>query len=277
MNNFHSHTRFCDGSDHPEAYIVEAIKQGFQRYGFSSHAPIPLPNNFALTTESFPEYQKEILRLRMLYKDKIEIFLGIEADFISGITNNFDDFRKTFKLDYIIGSVHVVINNEGKTWFIDGSKQSIYDEGLMHCFDNDIRRAIAGFYHQTNTMIESEHFEILGHLDKITMHNQNRFFTTDQKWYQNLVFETIDLIKEKNVVVEVNTRGLYKKRSNDFFPETFILKHLFAKNIPVMISSDAHKPDEISLLHQEAKSLLKKIGYKEQAIIDKNGLNMIAL
>ena len=39
-SNFHTHTKFCDGSDKPETYIIEAIKLGFDSLGFSGHAPI---------------------------------------------------------------------------------------------------------------------------------------------------------------------------------------------------------------------------------------------
>ena len=277
MYNFHSHTRYCDGSAEPEAYIIEAIRQGFKSYGFSAHSPIPLPNNFALTDETIRPYCNEIERLKEKYKGQIDIFLGMEADFIHGLSTPFDDFRTQFNLDYIIGSVHIVKSPTGDTWFIDGPRRESYDDGLKRFFNNDIRLAVASFYHQTNRMLETEHFEIIGHFDKITMHNQNRFFSSSEQWYRDLVLETIALIKEKGVVVEINSRGLYKKRSADFFPETFILKHLHDAKIPVMINSDAHAPHEISLLRHEAVTALKNVGFKEQAVIDRGGVRMVRM
>jgi len=277
MYNFHSHTRYCDGSAEPEVYVVEAIKQGFKSYGFSAHSPIPLPNNFALTEDTVSSYCNEINRLKEKYKGQIALFLGIEADFIPGLSTPFDDFRTQFHLDYIIGSVHIVRSPTGETWFIDGPVRESYDDGLKNFFNNDIRRAVTLFYHQTNMMLETEHFEIIGHFDKITMHNQNRFFTTSEQWYRKLALETIALIKEKGVVVEINSRGLYKKRSADFFPETFILKYLHDAKIPVMINTDAHAPHEISLLRRQAVTALKNAGFKEQAIIDAEGMRMIGL
>jgi len=277
MYNFHSHTNFCDGTSPPEEYVVEAIKQGFKSYGFSAHAPIPLPNNFALTDETFPAYCNEINRLKEKYKGQITLFLGIEADFIPELTTPFNDFRARFPLDYVIGSVHIVKNTAGDTWFIDGPLRESYDYGLKHFFNNDIQRAVTAFYHQTNLMLETEHFEILGHFDKITMHNQNRFFTTSELWYRKLVMETITLIKEKGVVVEINSRGLYKKRSSDFFPETFILRHLHAEKIPVMINSDAHAPHEIGLLHDKAVAALKGVGFTERAVMDGESVRLVRL
>ena len=277
MYNFHSHTNYCDGSAEPELYVVEAIRQGFKAYGFSAHSPIPIPNNFALTDETIRPYCNEIERLKEKYKGQIDIFLGMEADFISGLSTPFNDFRTQFNLDYIIGSVHIVKSLEGDTWFIDGPVRESYDDGLKRFFNDDIRLAVTSFYHQTNRMLETEHFEIIGHFDKITMHNQNRFFTSVEQWYRDLVLETIAVIKEKGVVVEINSRGLYKKRSADFFPETFILKHLHDNKIPVMINSDAHAPHEISLLCHEAVVALKKAGFKEHAIMDRGEVRMVGL
>jgi histidinol-phosphatase (PHP family) len=170
-----------------------------------------------------------------------------------------------------------VKNSTSKTWFIDGPLRESYDYGLKHFFNDDIQSAVTAFYHQTNLMLETEHFEIIGHFDKITMHNQNRFFTSSEQWYRKLVMETIALIKEKGVVVEINSRGLYKKRSSDFFPETFILKHLHDEKIPVMLNSDAHAPHEIGLLHNEAVAALKNAGFKECAIIDSGKVRMIGI
>lgn len=277
MYNYHSHTRFCDGSSEPEVYIEEALKQGFKIYGFSSHAPIPIPNDFALTEETFPLYRQEIEHLKTKYRGQIEILLGIEADFITGITTAFDTFRNQFELDYIIGSVHMVKAPDGQPWFIDGSLRESYDNGLSDFFGGDIRLAVTSYYRQINLMLEQERFEVIGHLDKITMHNQNRFFTTNEQWYQEALCETLNLIKEKDVVVEVNTRGMYKKRSADFFPEADVLKQLFDRKIPVMVNSDAHAPHEISLLREEALAVLKMIGYKEQVVITSSGLEMVGI
>jgi histidinol-phosphatase (PHP family) len=277
MYNFHSHTNYCDGSADPEVYVIEAIRQGFKSYGFSAHSPIPLPNDFALTEETIYSYCHEINRLKEKYKGEIALLLGMEADFIPGLSTPFDDFRTRFHLDYIIGSVHIVRSPGGDTWFIDGPVRESYDNGLKRFFDNDIRLAVTLFYHQTNLMLETEKFEIIGHFDKITMHNQNRFFTSSEQWYRRLVMETIALIKEKDVVVEINSRGLYKKRSSDFFPETFILKHLHDEKIPVMINSDSHAPHEIGLLYAEAVAALKNAGFKEHAVIDEGVIKTVRL
>ena len=95
------------------------------------------------------------------------------------------------------------------------------------------------------------------------MHNRNRFFTEDESWYRSLVDETLVLAKQKNLLVEVNTRGLFKKRSDSLFPDNYSLQRVKELNIPVIISSDAHLPDEMNLLFDYAENRLKKFGFKE--------------
>jgi len=262
--NYHTHTNFCDGSATPEAYVQEAIKLGFQALGFSGHAPVPMPNEFAIKIENLEAYANTIRELQQKYTGQIDIFLALEFDFIPGVLDDFSIFSDQLKLDYTIGSIHLVKNGGGDhLWFIDGGKQNVYDEGLKNTFGGDIQKAVKAYYHQVNTMIESQVPDIIGHLDKIKMHNQNRYFQTDEVWYQTLFNETLELIKEKECIVEVNTRGLYKKRSDELFPGTNILKKIKALDIPVIVSSDAHKPEELSLGISETLVLLKEIGFKE--------------
>lgn len=278
MYNFHTHNCFCDGTDEPEKYVETALTQGFKSLGFSSHSPVPFENNFALTQENISEYCLEIRRLQNKYAKNIAIFLGLEADYIPEKSYSFDSFRQKHHLDYIIGSVHLVKRKDIEhLWFIDGSKRESYDTGLQQLFDNDIQQAVKGYFYQVNEMIETEHFEIVGHVDKITMHNQNRFFKTDEQWYRKLVLETLDLIREKQRIVEINTRGLYKKRYWDFYPEKQWFTTLKKMKIPVIISTDAHAPSELQLFVPEAKTALLQAGITEQIILTETGFSDVSI
>ena len=120
-------------------------------------------------------------------------------------------------------------------------------------------------------MIETQRFDVVGHMDKIKMHNQNRYFTEDEKWYRQLVSETIELIAERRLIVEVNTRGIYKKRSDALFPGNDILEQLYQRNIPIIISSDAHQPAEIANYFKQAAGILRSIGFKSQMKLTADG------
>jgi histidinol-phosphatase (PHP family) len=262
--NLHTHTNYCDGLEIPEAYVKKAIELGFESLGFSGHAPLPFENTFAIANDELNFYAMEIRDLQEQYKDEIEIYLSLEFDYIPDMLDDFSIYQNQLALDYTIGSVHLVRNAEnGKLWFTDGSKQSTYDEGLKEVFNNDIQKAVTAFYAQTNQMIETQKPDIIGHLDKIKMHNKNRFFRENEDWYIKLVDESLDLAKANDCIIEINTRGLYKKRCDTFFPGTEILKKIKSLNIPITISSDAHKPEDLNQYLAEALNTLKELGFKE--------------
>lgn len=260
FSNFHTHCFFCDGSAHPEEYVEEAIHQGMEVLGFSSHAPVFFKNGWSIKSEKLNDYCECIRNVQKENKHDIEVLLALEADYIPGFTNSFKFFRTRQKVDYIIGSVHLV-NNGSKLWFIDGPKKE-YINGLKNVFDDDIRHAVESYFSQVEKMIINEKPDIIGHLDKIKMHNEDIFFSEDEQWYQNAVMKLLQTIKKNKTIVEVNTRGIYKKKTDSLFPSKMILKKCYNLDIPMVVSSDAHQPKELTSYFKETYVILKDIGYK---------------
>ncbi len=268
--NLHQHSIYSDGAAEPEMYVQKAVVLGFKAIGFSEHSPLPFPTNFSLKEEKVEDYIRETERLKEKYGDLIDLYRALEMDYIPGFSDDFDAWRKKAKLDYAIGSVHMVHpENDSELWFIDGPDRGKYDDGLQKIFGGNIKKAVKAYYYQVNQMIENQPFEIVGHVDKIKMHNQNRYFTEDEHWYRSLIEETLHLIREKNLIVEVNTRGLYKKRSDRLFPDDYALQRILELDIPVLISSDAHKPDELNLLFETTKKRLLEMGFGTVSYFDK--------
>ena len=256
--NYHTHSTFCDGKEPISSFVKRATELRFDHLGFSSHAPVPQENNFAIRDELIPEYLKEINRWKEM-QTAVKIFVGFECDFIPGVTRDFSYYKQAFSLDYIIGGVHLVKEKlMGKLWFIDGSQSDIYDIGIQELFNGDAQKAVTAFWEQTFEMIETQSFDIIAHLDKIKMHNQNRFFNQKESWYRNLVVKALDLIKLHNIIVEINSRGLYKNRCNEFYPCDFILQEISKRDIPCIFSSDAHKSSELLLYYEEALDKLRQ-------------------
>jgi len=261
--NLHTHTRFCDGSDEPEAYVKAAIDINFSTLGFSGHAPMPFENKYAIPTEKLTEYMVEIDLLKKKYRNQINMLKALEFDYIPGVTEDFEILKKKYQLNYSIGSVHLVGNqNTEKFWFTDGGSAIPYDEGLKENYQGNIQLAVKAYYNQINQMILTQKPDIIGHLDKVKMHNQNRFFTEDEVWYQQEIDQTLDIIKSAGCIIEVNTRGLYKKRSDSLFPGTEVLKKIKSLQIPIIVSTDAHSPNELSLFIPETIDLLRELGFK---------------
>ena len=283
--NLHTHSVYSDGkSQHPEI-VEEAIRQGLTTLGFSEHSPLPFDNTFSVKSADMPRYVAEIAQLKEEFKDQLDIYCALEADYLTGVSEPFAVTKEKYHLDYLIGGVHLVIDpalrqaqgpakskviepvempaiSADEIWFIDGPKWEVYDEGLQKFFNGDIRRAVRRFFEQSNEMIENEQFDIIAHFDKIKMHNRDRYFHEDEPWYRKLALETLDLIREKGLVMEINTRGIYKKRYNGFYPSPWLMEEACKMGVPAIISADAHHFSEITLEFAAAEEALKRAGYR---------------
>ena len=287
--NLHTHTLFSDGTAPPEAYIEEAIKQRFTILGFSDHSPVPFDNEFTIPEEQLGQYYQAIKSYSLgldlsdfkAMKDPnslLTILTGLEYDYIPFRTNSLPEIRHQYDFDYVIGAVHLVTDDSSDhVWFIDGPDKSSYDNGLQLVFHGNIRRAVTAYYRQIQDMVLTQKPEIIGHLDKIKMHNRNRYFLESESWYVSLVDETLNLIKDAGCIVEVNTLGLYKGRSDSFFPGPEILLKIRNLKIPVIISSDAHDPAEIALLFPEARKILFDLGLQNQRVLTSHGWEDVPL
>jgi histidinol-phosphatase (PHP family) len=266
--NYHSHSNFCDGKYKPAAYIAEAITQDFLAYGFSSHAPLPFDTPWSMKQRDISGYFMEIARLKKSHQDKIQIYYGLEVDFIPGTMGPRNTFIRDLGLDYIIGSVHFVDTYlNGRNWEIDGTPTA-FMRGLRHIFNGDIRKAVTRYFELTRQMLTEECPDVLGHLDKIKIQNTaHPFFDEKEDWYQEEMMKMLQTIAQSGVILEVNTRGLYKNRASDLYPSKWVLAHAHELNIPVTINSDAHHPREIAGQFTYAANVLREVGYESVHIL----------
>lgn len=80
--NFHSHTQFCDGRVPMAEMAAAAVGEGFLHWGFSPHSPIPIPSPCNMRREDTAAYFSEIERLREKYAGRIELYAGMEIDYL---------------------------------------------------------------------------------------------------------------------------------------------------------------------------------------------------
>lgn len=103
LSNYHSHCTFCDGRSTPEDFIKFAVAHGFRAYGFSSHSPLPFETFWNMSKDDMPEYLTEIERLKKKYSDRLEIYVGLEIDFLDESYNASIPYFRNLPLDYRIG------------------------------------------------------------------------------------------------------------------------------------------------------------------------------
>lgn len=251
---YHCHTPYCDGQSDMESFILTAIQRQDSIMGFSTHGPVPFASDWNISSKNLIHYYEEISRLKEKYKDKITIYSGIEADYIEGELNAHSETLLPTNLDYKIGSLHYLGTIAGdKAWAVD-SYYDEWEEALKTKYNSNIDLLIKDFSRQSLKMMEEGGFDILGHVDKV-FQNGHLHFDENYPVFKNCVLEMLHAAKEKDLIVEINTKSyeslgfFYPHQS--FFP---ILKQL---NLPITINSDAHSIDRIySGIPQAAEHLL---------------------
>ena len=108
--NYHTHTIFCDGKAQARDMVLDAINSHFKILGFSSHAAFPFDSDWHLKNNRYTEYCTTINELKTEFTGKIEIQLGFEADFVPSVALPDYSVYSQFKPDFLIGSVHYVLN-----------------------------------------------------------------------------------------------------------------------------------------------------------------------
>lgn len=277
--SFHTHSDFCDGKASVEDVCRRAIDLGLTALGFSSHAPVPFQTKWAMRFDDILAYTNEVKRCKELFADEIKIYAALEADYIPEAKSvDFNTWRQMADLDYIIGSVHLVANPEcsEELWFLDGPAEN-FEKGINECFGGDVKKAVAQFYQQIQDMVRIQKPDVIAHMDKVIMNNKGRFFKGNERWYQDLIEEALQVIACHGTIVEVNTRGIYRGKYNTFFPNEKIIKRCVELNIPLTVSVDAHHPDELTAQFEEAVLAVEKMGGKSLAYFIDGSWEQIAI
>ena len=264
FSNYHSHCTFCDGRSAPEDFVKFAISKGFRAYGFSSHSPLPFETFWNMSKDDMPEYLAEIDRLKIKYSGQIELYVGLEIDYLDQTYNASIPYFRELPLDYRIGSIHFLPVAspllEANMVCIDGAFEE-YQKSVDTYYEGDIRKLVGDYFDSTRLMIEAGHIDIVGHMDKIYMNGHKcKGFSLEADWYQRPFNDCLQLIAENGLMVEVNTKNLQKKRQT--FPHMNYLKRLHELRIPVMVNSDCHYPDLVNDGRAEAFELLKQAGFR---------------
>lgn len=266
--NYHTHTAFCDGQGEPEDYVLEAINCGLQAIGFSSHASLPFTNNWTLQAQQIDEYCGIINSLKVKYAGLIQIYLGLEIDYLSQITGHrFSEFEE-LNLDYTIGSVHFGTEPVAGEFLTFHSSEDNFIKIIDYCFNGSTQKFVCSYYESVRNMVRSVKPNIIGHLDLIKKFNhEDKYFSENQGWYRTEILNTLEVIAKYQAILEINTSGLARGEVQEFYPSKWILKEARKLNIPVLINSDAHRPEAVNAKFIEAREAILEAGYTEQMIL----------
>lgn len=272
LSNLHTHTDYCDGTCSAEEMVESAVQAGFHSIGISTHGPVTFETDWNIKHKNIEKYIDEILLLKEKYRNIIEIYLGMELDYLprTGFDKSLELLIK--RLDYYIGSVHFLGElSDGTKWTVDYNLQEI-QSGIKDSFGGSTRLAVETYFSMLAEMAEMYEPPIIGHFDLIKKLNKNNIlFDENSDWYIKSVVKCLDVIKNTESAVEINTGGIIRGYTEEQYPSTFILKLIRERGIPVTVSSDAHSKEAINGKFTEMYRLIKSIGFKNIRHLTKNG------
>lgn len=264
-SNLHGHTTYCDGKNKAEDYILAAIEKNFVSVGLSGHSYTAFDTDPCMSIQGTEEYLKELKILKEKYKDRMQFYIGIEADFYTGYDKSTD---KEMGLDFRIGSVHYIKDKVKDEYYCVDNTPEILAYGIKNYDNGNEKSFIEAYYDNIIEMVHTQKPDILGHLDLVRKFNKNgKYFDENADWYNRKIDYVLDKIAETDTIIEINTGGMSRGWTETPYPSIPILKKILDRNIPITISSDVHAVENIDFYFKESIDMIKDIGFVKVKIL----------
>ncbi len=263
----HTHNTFCDGKNTVREMIEGAISLGFVSIGISSHCHTGYDFDVCgIKEERVEDYYSTVLRLKEEYRDKIDVFLGLEIESrVKGEKRPEIDKR----LDYSIGSVHLFRNN-GNFYSVDNTPEE-WSEALSSFGGNPLD-LIENYLFELTTFAEDTPFDIIGHYDLYTKFNEKEhLFDDNSPSYKALALKYLDRIMKTGKIIEINTGAISRGWRTTPYPAFFLLERMHEKGARVIVNSDSHSTSTLCYAYDRAYKLLKEAGFSKEMILTRNG------
>lgn len=199
-------------------------------------------------TETVSEY---LQFLRDARRQGRAVKASMEVDYIPGQESLIADILAGHELDYVLGSVHFV-----DAWAVDYStgygwaERSVYDV-FRRYFDNVIKAAESGL------------FDCIAHPDLVKKLGFAPSFDLTP------CYEAVArAMKKADVAYEVSTAGLFKPVAQ-VYPSPEFVQVMYSYGVPFVLSSDAHRPEEVGRQFAVSLEIVRNAGYSEVAVFDK--------
>lgn len=258
--DYHVHTDFSDDSRYPlEDVIKDAIAMKMDEICITDHVDygikvdwdsgkeIVYRHNDPLANVDYPKYMRAIKDMQAKYGDKITIKTGLEFGIQMHTIDQFEQLFQRYPFDFILLSVHQVEDKEFWTQdFQRGRSQQQYNER---------------YYEEMLHLVENyQNYCVRAHMDLITRYDEAGIYPFEK--IKPLIEKILSIVIQNGKGIEFNTSyGRYGLK--DTTPSIDILKlyHELGGKI-ITIGSDSHKPEHLGAGFDEAKRILKNLGFE---------------
>jgi histidinol-phosphatase (PHP family) len=234
--DYHVHTSRCGHAGGAmRAYVEAGIARGLTEIAFTDHVPLyflpgvdPDPG-IAMTRSELPGYVEEVHALREEFAGRIDVLLGLEADYAEGHEAALAEILALHDWDVVLGSVHWV-----KGDWIDAPHSGARHE------------------REGTEVLWSEYYRLLGKAAATGLFDVLTHFDLPKKFGHRMPASlarneaaAVAAARDAGVAVEVSSAGLRKTVAEEY-PAPRLLRSLVEAGVPIVFSSDAHAPAEVA-------------------------------
>ena len=256
LSDWHLHSHFSsDSTETPENIIKNAINMQLKSICFTEHNDYdyPLEDGNVVFALDYDKYTDELLELKEHYKNDIFIGIGVEQGLLSSAKDKINNYDPTGRLDFIIGSSHLVYGN---------------DPYYPEFWDNvSVKDAISRYYEAITDCIKTcDNFDVYGHLDYIVRYAPDQDNDYNWKDYYDYFDTILRLLIDKGKGIEINTAGLkYGLKNPNPCLDIVKMYHSLGGEIITTVS-DAHKACHIAYSYEIITDMLKNTGFNYYTI-----------
>ncbi len=193
-----NHSFLRGESQTQEEMVLSAIKAGAQAIGFS----YPAATSFSLRTEnnrkSATDFRRETERLSKKYCGQIAVLLGEERDFYAD---------PVFPpCDYIVGSVHFLVADDGAVCPLDRSAGQILADVKAH-FAGNMNQMIRRYFETVAVLARKTRCNYIADFDYLQTFNlENRLFDPASPAYRSAALDAMEALVREDIAFEIGLR-----------------------------------------------------------------------
>jgi histidinol-phosphatase (PHP family) len=281
LTDYHLHLR-PDGGDadvaeyhtqaNVERYRAAAEDRGIAELGVSEHV-YRFAQALSVWRHPFWEtYAHDDLDEYCAFvREQTDLRLGIEADFVPGAEDRMANLLQERDFDYVVGSVHFLRDGA-----VDMDDYSVWDSARD---PEDVWRR---YFDTIAEAARSGLFDIAAHPDLVKYwgptqpNTSGRPRRTPEGDLRRYYEPAVEAIAEAGIAVEVSTAGL-RKPAGEMYPARAFLEMCVDAGVPVALSSDAHRPEDVGADYEHALELLDAVGVRELCVFERRARRLVAI
>lgn len=231
-----------------EQYVAAAARNAVAEIAFTEHDyrfaatagwhPSPFWN--AEATADIDAYVDAVTGAQA---DGLPVLLGIEADWVPDQVDAMRALLARYPFDIVLGSVH---------WVDD---VSIDDPGSPPIGVHDAEEIWSRYLDALIAAAGSGLFDVLAHPDLPKV-----FGDRMPEVCRPRLDALVDAVAAAGVAIECSTAG-FRKPVRELYPEVGLLARFREAGVPVTLSSDAHRPEDVAAGYSTAVAALRSAGY----------------